>query len=270
MAGPEPVQVIRKATSLLERLAEEDELTAAQLAELEGEPKSTVHRLLASLESLGYVERGSTRGTYRVGLKVLQLGSSVLGRFDERKAAYPALRRLHDETEQSVYLCVRRGLQAICIERIDGRWVRSMVLQVGGSLPLHIGAAPRVLLAFAGRPVWDEYFTETTDLHTLVGGDPYTHEKLLDRLQQICDRGYEVSDGETAIGMAGVGAPVFDFTGRVRASISISGPTEALLGARQEATAAAVTATATDISEALGFRADPTNGHLAWSRTGGA
>lgn len=268
MAGSEPVQVLRKAASLLERLAEHDELSAARLAELEGEPKSTVHRLLASLESLGYVERGATRGMYRIGLKVLQLGSSVLARFDERRAAYPSMRRLHEETEQSVYLCVRRDLQAVCVERIDGRWVRSMVLQVGGSLPLHIGSAPRVLLAFAGPQLWDQYLAQIADLHTLVGGGPYMPDELVARLQTICSLGYEASESETAIGMAGVGAPVFDFTGRIRASISISGPTDALLGDRLGATATSVIATANEISEALGFRADPAGRNLAWLRSG--
>src|SRR4051812_26872602 len=208
MAAPEPVQVLRKATTLLERLADGGGLSAAQLADSTGEPKSTIHRLLASLESLGYVERGSARGTFRLGLKLLELGSSVLGRLDERQAAQASLRRLHAETEQSVYLCVRDGLRAVCIDRIDGRWVRSMVLQVGASLPLHIGAAPRVLLAFAGADVWDEYLAWATDLRALVPDSSMDPDELVERLEQICQRGFEVSDGETAIGMAGVGAPV--------------------------------------------------------------
>jgi DNA-binding IclR family transcriptional regulator len=261
MAAPGPVQVLRKATALLERLAEAGELSAAQLAELTAEPKSTVHRLLVSLESLGYVERGSARGSFRVGLKLLELGSTVLARFDERQTAYPVMRALHDETEHTVYLCIRDGLRAVCIERIDGRWVRSMALQVGGSLPLHIGAAPRVLLAFAGQEVWDAYLAATPDLRALVPGVATEPDELVERLRAICERGYELSDGETSIGMGGVAAPVFDFSGRIRASISTSGPTEALLGERREASVAAVTATAAAISSALGFSESR---RLAW------
>ena len=219
MSAPGPVQVLRKAATLLERLAEAGELSAGQLAEQIGEPKSSVHRLLASLAALGFVERGTARGTFRLGLKLLELGSSVLGRFDERKAAQPALHRLQDATGQTVYLCVRDGLRAVSIDRIDGRWVRSMVLQVGGSLPLHIGAAPRVLLAYAGPEVWDEYLAQAPDLRALVSGVAFEPSEFVARLQRIRDRGYEFSESETAVGMAGVGAPVFDFTGGIRASI---------------------------------------------------
>jgi DNA-binding IclR family transcriptional regulator len=265
-----PVQVLVKATRLLEQLANEGELSVARLAELTSEPKTTVHRLLSSLQSLGLVERDETRGTFRVGLKLLELGSSVLARFDERHAAFPALRRLHDETEQTVYLCVREGHRAICIDRIDGRWVRSMVLQVGGSLPLHVGAAPRVLLAFAGPDVWQEYLAQA-DLRAMVSGASRDPQELVRRLEEICVRGYEVSDGDTAVGMAGVSAPVFDFSRRIRASISMSGPSEALLGASQGASIDAVVATAAEISLSLGYRhsaaADvDTSRHLEWLR----
>jgi DNA-binding IclR family transcriptional regulator len=260
MAEPAaPVQVLRKATLLLELLANHAELTAAQLAELTGEPKTTVYRLVSSLEALELVERGSSRGTYRLGLKLLELGSSVLGRFDERQAALPALRRLHDTTEQTVYLCIRDGDRAVCIDRIDGRWVRSMVLQIGGSLPLHVGAAPRTLLAFEGREFWERYISER-ELTVMQSPAPRDPADLLETLSWIRDRGYDVADGDTALGMAGIAAAVFDFSGRIRASISMSGPSEAILGENQSVNVNAVMETAAEISAALGHRAPHGNG----------
>ena len=79
----------------------------------------------------------------------------------------PAMERLHEQTEETVFLSVPRGREAVCIERIDGRWVQSMALTLGGGLPLHIGAGPRRILAPRGRPAWMEY---------LAGGplEPFT------------------------------------------------------------------------------------------------
>lgn len=264
-----PVQVLSKAAALLDQLANEGELSVARLAELTSEPKTTVHRLLSSLHSLGLVERSASSGTFRIGLKMLELGSSVLARFDERQAALPSLRRLHDETEQTVYLCVRDGYRAVCIDRIDGRWVRSMVLQIGGSLPLHVGAAPRVLLAFEGPEVWERYLAQT-DLLGMLSSTPLDREEFVRGLEEICRLGHAIADGDTAIGMAGIAAPVFDFTGRLRASISMSGPSGALLGASRGANVDAVVSAAAEISTSLGFHprpsADDTSRHLAWLR----
>ncbi len=168
------IQVLGKAALLLDRLAEEDEVGAARLAELIGEPRSTVYRLLANLQQLELVEPGTRRGTYRLGLKLFRLGSAVVARFDERKAAFPVMERVHEATEETVFLCIRRGYEAVCIEQIDGRWVQSMALRLGGSLPLHVGAAPRALLAYEPRGFWDEYLARgpLAALHAFDAHEP--------------------------------------------------------------------------------------------------
>ncbi len=128
-----------------------------RVAELLEEPRSTVYRLCSSLQELGYIEAGVQRGTYRLSLKLLHLGSTVLDRFDERASALPVMQRLHDETGETVFLCVRRGLEAVWIERIDRARVMLLELRLGGSLPLHLGAAPRCLPAFEPESSWRAY-----------------------------------------------------------------------------------------------------------------
>jgi DNA-binding IclR family transcriptional regulator len=151
------IQVLAKAGALLDRLAAEPEVSAAGLADSVGEPRSTVYPLLASLQQIDMVEPGTRRGTYRLGLKLLRLGGAVSARFDQRQAAVPVMERIHQATGETVFLCIRASYEAVCIERIDGRWVQSMALRLGGSLPLHVGAAPRVLLASEPRELWEEY-----------------------------------------------------------------------------------------------------------------
>src|ERR671937_1736632 len=105
--GTAPVAVLAKAVAVLDHVAAEGEVTPARLAELTGEPRSTVYRLLASLQQLELVEPGRRRGTYLLGLKLFRLGSTVVSRFDERQAALPVMERIHEEIGETTFLCVR-------------------------------------------------------------------------------------------------------------------------------------------------------------------
>ena len=158
--GATSVAVLGKAMALIDRIAEVGAATPAQLAELTGEPRSTVYRLLANLQQLELVEPGPRRGTFVLGLKLFRLGRTVASRFDERQAALPVMERIHDELGETMFLCVRRGYDAVCIERIDGTRVNLLALSLGGSLPLHAGGASRALLAFEPEAFWDEYLEQ--------------------------------------------------------------------------------------------------------------
>jgi DNA-binding IclR family transcriptional regulator len=248
------IQVLGKAALLLDRLAEEEEVGAARLAELIGEPRSTVYRLLANLQQLELVEPGRRRGTYRLGLKLFRLGSSVVARFDERRAAFPVMERIHEVTEETVFLCIRRGYEAVCIERIDGRWVQSMALLLGGSLPLHVGAAPRVLLAYEPGEFWEEYLARGP-LTARTPNTPTRPDRLVRELERVRDSGCAVSDEDVVLGMAAVGGPIFDHLGTIRAALSISGPRPTILGEHAEESKELITSAAAEISGALGFDA---------------
>ena len=250
------VQVVAKAASVLDRLAEEQEVSATHLADLVGEPRSTVYRLLASLQQVELVEPGARRGTYRLGLKLLRLGSAVSARFDERQAALPVMQRIHDASEETVFLCIRDGYEAVCIERIDGRWVHSMALPLGGSLPLHVGAAPRALLAHEPRDFWEEYVSRGP-LVPFTSRTPTTRAGVVSALEETLRTGCSVSDGDVVLGMAAVGAPVHDYRGAVRAALSMSGPRPTILEENLEASKELILAGAREISAALGFRGEP-------------
>jgi DNA-binding IclR family transcriptional regulator len=252
MSKENAVQVVAKVALLLERLAEDGETTAARLAELVGEPRSTVYRLLSSLQQLEMVETGSTRGTYRLGLKLFRLGSTVVARFDERQAALPVMERIHEETGETVFLCIRRGPEAVCIERLDGRRVQSLALRLGGSLPLHAGAAPRVLLAYEPRETWEEYVAARS-LERFTPSTPTTRRALFAKLEEVGRLGYSVSDEDVTVGIAALGAPIFDFSGALRAAISISGIRSAILGEDVDRMVGLVLSGAREISAALGY-----------------
>jgi DNA-binding IclR family transcriptional regulator len=249
--GATSVAVLGKAMALIDRIAEVGAATPAQLAELTGEPRSTVYRLLANLQQLELVEPGPRRGTFVLGLKLFRLGTTVASRFDERQAALPVMERIHDELGETTFLCVRRGYDAVCIERIDGTRVNLLALSLGGSLPLHAGGASRALLAFEPESFWDEYLDNATP-EALTDRTPATRAGLVEELRATRERGYAVSDQDVTPGIAAFGAPIFDHTGAVRASLSLGGLREHLYEHRERAIELLCGAAA-EISRALGY-----------------
>jgi DNA-binding IclR family transcriptional regulator len=254
MAQDNSIQVLTKIVAILDQLAMEGEATPARLAELIGEPRSTVYRLLNNLQRTNLVEAGAQRGTYRLGLKLFRLGSAVMSRFNERQAALPVMERLHEETGETVYLVVRRGFEAVCIERIEGRRVQILGTRLGDAVPLHVGATPRILLAYEPHDFWEDYLARG-NLQAFTPRTPTTRDELLPLLQAILTDGYAVSDGDITPGIAAIGAPIFDHTGAIRAAISVSGIRSELLGNTDTKTHVIdkVVAGAKEISHALGF-----------------
>lgn len=235
-------------------LAAKGEATAAQLAEELGEPRSSVYRLLSSLQGLDMVESGSRRGNFRLGFHLLSLGTAVVERFDERRLAQPVMERLHGETGETVYLCVRRGREAVCIERLDGRRVQSLALKLGGALPLHAGAASRVLLAFEDRSTWSEYVGQAP-LEQFTKSTPVTAEALFPVLEKTVEDGISVSDQDVTLGVAALGVPILDYRGQVRAALSVSGVREAILGEETAGLRERLLEAGQEISRALGWKA---------------
>jgi DNA-binding IclR family transcriptional regulator len=249
------LNVLVKAGFLLDTLQGAGELTATEIAELVGEPRSSVYRFLSTLERLDWIEPGGRRGTWRLGLGLFRLGTAIARRFDEHEAAATVLQRIHEETEETAFLSVRRGFDAVCIYLIEGRWVRSMALQLGGTLPLHIGASPRALLAFESEEFRSRYLKEAV-LEPFTTQGLKRKSDLMAALVEIREQGYVVSDGDVVVGMAALGAPVFDHTGRLRAAISFSGPRPSILEDNRDANIARIIEGSHQVSLALGYPPD--------------
>jgi DNA-binding IclR family transcriptional regulator len=245
-----PIRVLQKSAAIMNSLAVRTEMTPAEIAEEVDEPRSSVYRLLSSLRELGFVDAGNREGTVRLGIKLLRLGGAVAAGFNERTAALPVMEELARRTGETVFLCVRHGWNAVCIERIEGEMVQSLALKLGGSMPLHLGGAPPVLLAFEDSSVWDEYI-ETQDLVGYTQNSVTNPDELRKSLNHVKKRGYAVSDEDITLGIAAVGAPIFDYTGRVRAAVSISGTRPLILGDVAQTSGMVVDA-ARQITRALG------------------
>ena len=216
------LELISKAGAVLDILEQHKEATAADLAAALGEPLSSVYRLLQSLTTTGWVDRGSRRGAYRLGLSLMTIGGLVEDHLDIRDASLPSLRELVDATNLTSFLCVRRGPRAVCLERIEGYAVQSLAMLLGGSLPLYAGAAPRALLAFL--PVAEQSAILNDTSQQLRDDPPRPGDKdIIADIARTRAAGYSVSDGDVTPGIAALGAPVFNHRGEVQGALSLGG-----------------------------------------------
>jgi DNA-binding IclR family transcriptional regulator len=216
------LELISKAGAVLDILEQHKEASAAELAAALGEPLSSVYRLLQSLTTTGWVDRGSRRGAYRLGLSLMTIGGLVEDHLDIRDASLPSLRELVDATNVTSFLCVRRGSRAVCLERIEGYAVQSLAMLLGGSLPLYAGAASRALLAFLPLAEQSAILKDTSQ--QLRDDPPRPDDKdIIADIARIRAAGYSVSDGDVTPGIAALGAPVFNHRGEVQGALSLSG-----------------------------------------------
>jgi DNA-binding IclR family transcriptional regulator len=251
MESPKGLKLVEKAVEVLDQLAQRGELSVAQLAEFTGEPRSSLYRLIATLETLRLVEPASSRGLIRLGTRLLSWGAATQSGLNVRDRALPVMQRINESCELTTYLLVQRDFHGVCIERLEGLRVSSLSLLLGGFISLHLGAAPRALLAFSDRAFWQTY-ADQQELESPTELPPLKPAQLFELLEAERGQGYTISDGDVSSGIASIGAPVYNHLGQVEAAISVSGIRQDVLGDTREEIIRLVTEGASEISAALG------------------
>lgn len=250
------LEILEKVGSLVSALATRGEMSAAALAGEVQEPVSSTYRLLANLSRAGWVTPGSRRGSYRLGLFFMRVGGQLEDSLDIRERALPALQKLLGDTGQTAYLCVRDGLRAVCIERLDGGDVRSMALALGASLPLIIGGAPKAILAFLPRGEYEPVRDASLEAARREGR-PRDAADVDRAVAGIRRDGLSVSDGDVTVGVAALGAPVFNHRGELAGAVSVSGVRAHILDGRaRDRATEAVRRCGQDVSAALGWHGE--------------
>ena len=244
------VESVLRATRLLDCFGRgEPALSLAELVRRGGYSKTTTYRLLTTLEVAGWLER-TAEGAFRLTVRPFQIGSILMDSLNVRHEAPPVMRRLSLALERTTYLTITAGTHAVCIERIDrGSSFRLMDLDVGGAQPLHLGAAPRALLAFDEDTLLPNLLQAGLEIrtpHTIA-----TEQALRTDLAETRRRGYSISDSDVTPGVAALGAPIFDAQNRPVAAISIGGLTEQMIPPRPRHISALLQAAA-EVSTRLG------------------
>ncbi|KLU59997.1 transcriptional regulator KdgR [Peptococcaceae bacterium CEB3] len=246
------VQSIERALAILETLGRNPQgIGVTELAHCVGLHKSTVHRLLSTLTAIGYVEQDKDTERYRPGIKVLGLGLEVLNNLDFRKEAIPYMKELVEISRETVQLAVLDDGEMVVVERDHSP--ETIIVNMGLRGAVHCTAEGKALIAFlapeqinrllAKHPMAQYTVNTITDVNNLLA-----------HLAKVRSQGYAINAEELAEGLRSVAAPVFDHTGRVIASISISGPTSRLTLERLARLVTVLKEACGSVSARLGYR----------------
>jgi IclR family KDG regulon transcriptional repressor len=247
---------LTRGIRIIEKLAIEGPLSTEHLYEKSMIPRSSIYRLLCTLEELGYVlrTREGAEDVWRLDLKFLYLCSCITERIDLRSEVHDILIRLADDTKEIVQLSILQKNKVLILDVIKRHKSLISVANIGELLDINICAAGLVLTAYLEDKKIDDLL-KNTDLHKhteLTVTDPLKFKSLL---QQVKENGYSLDDQYYAIGHRCIGVPVFDYTGKVIAAINISGHIKTLTDERIEELADCVKKYALEASKRMGYTA---------------
>jgi DNA-binding IclR family transcriptional regulator len=245
------IQVLERMFSLLDVLASyQDPVSLKAISEKAGLHPSTTHRILNDLAIGGFVDRPQV-GSYRLGMRLLELGNLVKERLDVRDAALGPMRELHKLTHQPVNLSMRQGDEIVYIERsYSERSGMQVVRTVGGRAPLHLTSVGKLFLAQDDPSRVRAYATRTG----LAGHtrNSITEIATLEReLTKVRRDGLARDDEELEMGVRCMAAGIYDDQDKLVAGLSISAPADRL----EDAWAERLKKVAGEISALLGHRA---------------
>ncbi len=216
--GKSNVRAVERALDILLCFTTESDLPMTEIAERVGLHKSTVHRMLATLEDKGFLERDRSSERYRLGMKIWELAAHISRSGDPAAICLPEMERLRDTIGETVSLYVQDGRERIRIQAVQSNQAIRRVAPVGLRLPLYVGASSKVLIAFAEPSLADRLMSDEA---MPPGLDPAAFREQLEEIRRM---GYATSQEEREPGAAAVSAPVFDRSGRLAAALSVSGP----------------------------------------------
>jgi DNA-binding IclR family transcriptional regulator len=246
-------QSVLRAVSLLKVFDDEHpEWGLGELARETGLNKTTTFRLLSALESEGLVARNETGDCYVLGPEILVLGGRALRANNLRRVSRAGLETLAVTTGETASLEVLSGTEMLIIDEVMGEHLVSGVRSIGTRWPLHGASTGLALLAFEAEAKREAFLrTALTPITAKTIIDP---EILRPLLAEFAEQGYAVADEVLELGLIAIGAPLYNYDGRIVAAISIFGPKMRLAESRVTAVGELVRDTAADISSMLGYR----------------
>ncbi|MFM9993742.1 MAG: IclR family transcriptional regulator [Burkholderiaceae bacterium] len=244
------IQVLERMFTLIDVLASKEEaISLKEISEKTGLHPSTTHRILNDLTIGRFVERPEA-GSYRLGLRLLELGNMVKARLNVRDAALGPMRELHKQIQQPVNLSVRQGDEIVYVERAySERSGMQVVRAIGGRAPLHLTSVGKLFLA-NDDPQRVKIYATRTGLQGQTKNSITQISALERELSKVRQYGFARDNEELELGVRCMAAVIYDDQGKLIAGLSISAPADRLEDTWQEK----LQRTAAKISSALGYR----------------
>jgi DNA-binding IclR family transcriptional regulator len=248
------VQSVSHALDVLEAFkGNEDELGVTELSARLGLPKNNVFRLLATLELRGYIEQNKASGNYRLGIKTFELGQIFRQRMGLLKQAHPVLEELEARCNESTYLSILQNGMIVYVDMVETTHSVRIVPKLGQRVPAYCTAVGKMQLAYESQDEV-ERILDKIGLTSFTPNTITKKEQLLEHLKQIAQQGYAIDNEELEQEVKCVATPIRDYTGRVIASICISGPVQRMSDERiQNELIGLLKTAAQEISSRLGY-----------------
>lgn len=220
--GKSTVRAVDRALDILLCFITKTDWAMTEIAEHVGLHKSTVHRMLATLEEKGFIERDRSTDRYHLGLKMWELSANLSRSDDQATIWLPEMERLRDKLGETVSIYVRDGFERIRMQAVQSNQPVRRVAPVGVRLPLYAGASSKVLIAYSDPAIQESIFGDAAWLNS-IDLDQYKQQ-----LEEVCLQGYATSFEEREPGAAALSAPIFNRKGKLTAALSVSGPASRL------------------------------------------
>lgn len=218
--GSEFVQSVARAFDVIRSFdRDHPTLTISDVARRTGLTRAAARRFLLTLQQLGYMQ--STDGEFRLSLRVLDLGYTVLSTIGLTDIVQPVMEEVAAKLHESCSVAVLDGVDIVYVARVPTKRIMSVNLAVGSRLPAYATSMGRVLLAYLPPAAQDAFFRQV-ELKALTSRTVRDEASLRRILQEVRPRGWALVDQEVEEGVRSVAAPIRDRTGRVMAAINAS------------------------------------------------
>ncbi|HEC92371.1 MAG TPA: IclR family transcriptional regulator [Candidatus Atribacteria bacterium] len=220
----EKIKSIDKALDLLEFLSvNEQEIGITEISKKLHMGLSTVHRILTTLKSRGYVIQNQQTTKYRLGIKLFELGCAVQSTKRLLEIAKPYLRQLSQITNETANLAILEGKEVIYLDTIESPEILRTEIMAGTRTPAHCTALGKVLLASISDEEFNSLYKNDEPLTSLTSNSITSLEELKKHLKEVKEQGYALDREEYKIGVNCIAVPIFGRNGAI-AAISITGP----------------------------------------------
>lgn len=235
-------------------------LTVKEICQHSSLPESTVYRYIKTLSQRDYLEYDPAVQKYRLGMNLIKLGYLAMKQLEIHRSCYFIMENLARKTGETVTLTVRKGISAIVVEVVDsGRGGIKLAMDRGDSLPLHLCAITRPLVAFLPEEEIDSIFhgnpPKLFTTYTLTDS-----VKIRGELQKVKHQGYSYSSHQLTNGAAGLGAPIWDFSEKVVGTLGLVGPLSSFEKSRIPSLLKSLLEAARECSMKMGFSSPKVSG----------
>jgi DNA-binding IclR family transcriptional regulator len=249
------IHSIEKALDVIEVLSARDSVSLIELAELVNQPKSSLYRIILTLEKRGFISRSDEDGKYCLGYKQLVITKNLLERSSLRNASLTEMTKLVDKYGDTVNLCVLFEQDILYMEILEGTYALRMLDKVGSKSPFHATATGKAIAAFLPEENVKELIV-AKGLPRLTPNTIIDEHALFLELNQIKEQGFALDNEEIVQGARCIAVPIFDMFGHILGAISLSGALHRLPNEHILDIAAVMKEAGFNISRKLGYQSN--------------